>query len=90
VANSVIRVLKYVAASVLILIGVILVGLILLRLCSQNRTAARIHIRSTAGIYTIEKVHLGGVEQRIQILGNCRTKPIRTKYPELFEAYVAL
>jgi hypothetical protein len=53
VANSVIRVLKYVAASVLILIGAVFVGLIILRLCAQNRTAARIRISSAAGIHTI-------------------------------------
>ena len=75
-ANSVIRVLKYVAASVLILIGVVFVGLILLRLYAQNRTAARIRISSAAGIHTIERIRLGGVDQWIQIRGDDRTKPI--------------
>ena len=75
-ANRVIRVLKGVAASVLILIGVVFVGLILLRLYAQNRTAARIRISSEAGLHTIEKIHLGGVEQWIQIRGDDRANPI--------------
>lgn len=75
-ANSVIRVLKYVAASVLILMGVVFVGLILLRLYAQNRTAARIRISSAAGVHTIERIRLGGVDQWIQIRGDDHTKPI--------------
>ncbi len=75
-ANRTIRVLKTVAVSVLILVGVFLVGLILVRLYAQSRTAARIRINSAAGIHTIEKIHLGEVDQWIQIRGEDRTKPI--------------
>ena len=42
----------------------------------QNRTAARIRIISAAGIHTIEKIRLGGVDQWIQIRGEDRTRPI--------------
>ena len=75
-ANHVIKVLKYLAAWVLILIGAVVVGLILLRLYAQNRTAARIRISSAAGIHTIEKIHLGGVDQWIQIRGDDQSNPI--------------
>jgi len=68
--------LKGVAAWVLILTGVVFGGLILLRLYAQNRTAARIRISSEGGIHRIEKIHLGGVEQWIQIRGDDRAKPI--------------
>ena len=75
-ANSLSKVLKYVAASLLILIGIVFLGLILLRLSAQNRTAARIRISSTTGIHTVEKMRLGGVDQWIQIRSHDRSKPI--------------
>ena len=51
-------------------------GLVLARIYLQHKTAARIKITSPAGIASLEKVRLGGVDQWIQIRGDDRTKPI--------------
>ena len=53
-----------------------IVGLLLLRFYLQNKTAERIKITSPAGIATLEKIRLGGVDQWIQIRGEDGTKPI--------------
>jgi pimeloyl-ACP methyl ester carboxylesterase len=50
-------------------------GVVVWRFCLQRTTAGRIKI-SSAGIASLEKIRLGGVEQWIQIRGNDRTKPI--------------
>ena len=52
------------------------IGLGLLRFSIQRTTAGRIKIVSPAGIASLEKVRLGGVEQWIQIRGEDRAKPI--------------
>ena len=53
-----------------------LVGVVVARACFQRKTADGIKIASPAGIASLERVQLGGVEQWIQIRGNDRTKPI--------------
>ena len=52
------------------------VGVIVWRSYLQRATAERIRIASPAGIASLEKVRLGGVEQWIQIRGHDRAKPI--------------
>lgn len=52
------------------------VGLVLFRIYLQHKTADRIKIVSSAGIASLEKVRLGGVDQWIQIRGDDRTRPI--------------
>ena len=52
------------------------IGVAVLRFYLQRTTADRIKIISPAGIASLEKVRLGGVEQWIQIRGQDRTKPI--------------
>lgn len=68
--------LRSLVAALLVLLGVLLFGIILLRIYAQHRTAARIRISSSNGIASIEKVRLGGLEQWIQIRGDDRTKPL--------------
>jgi pimeloyl-ACP methyl ester carboxylesterase len=66
--------------SILLRIGagliVCVIGVGLLRFFLQRTTAGRIKIVSPAGIASLEKVQLGGVEQWIQIRGDDRAKPI--------------
>jgi pimeloyl-ACP methyl ester carboxylesterase len=51
-------------------------ALLALRGFWQHQTAARIRIRSDAGIDSLEKIKLGGVEQWILIRGWNRTNPV--------------
>ena len=52
------------------------VSLLGLRAICQHQVAERTKIVSPAGVASLEKVHLGGVDQWIQIRGEDRTKPI--------------
>lgn len=52
------------------------IGVVLCRYLLQRATAGRIEIVSPAGIASLEKIRLGGVEQWIQIRGDDRAKPI--------------
>lgn len=67
---------KFVLLPVVALLAATGIGLLLLRLYVQHRTAARIRINSSADISSIEKIQLGGVDQWIQIRGHDRTKPL--------------
>jgi pimeloyl-ACP methyl ester carboxylesterase len=52
------------------------IGVVVLRSYLQRTTASRIKIISSAGIASLERVRLGGVEQWIEIRGADRAKPI--------------
>jgi len=52
------------------------IGVVGWRFVLQRTTASRIEIDSRAGIASLEKVRLGGIEQWIQIRGQDRAKPI--------------
>ena len=52
------------------------IGVAVLRFYLQRTTADRIKIISPAGIASLERVRLGGVEQWIQIRGEDRAKPV--------------
>jgi pimeloyl-ACP methyl ester carboxylesterase len=60
--------------AVLLALGI--VALIFVRLYAQHKVAAKTRITSAAGIASIEKVKLGGVDQWIEIRGEDRAKPI--------------
>lgn len=74
------RFLNSAARVVLLPLGVLLIvaalAVVLLRLYAQQRTAARIRIASPAGINSLEKVRLGGVDQWISLRGHDGVKPV--------------
>jgi pimeloyl-ACP methyl ester carboxylesterase len=57
-------------------LAVCAIGVVIWRFVLQRTTASRIEIDSRAGIASLEKVRLGGVDQWIQIRGQDRAKPI--------------
>jgi proline iminopeptidase len=59
-----------------LLLAAAIVPLLGLRAVCQHQVAKRIKIVSPAGVASLEKVPLGGVDQWIQIRGEDRTKPI--------------
>ncbi|MEP6822516.1 MAG: alpha/beta fold hydrolase [Chthoniobacterales bacterium] len=61
------------AASVLCLAAV---ALVLVRASWQRRAAARLRISAAEGIYVLEKVRLGGIEQWVLIRGQDVRKPV--------------
>lgn len=59
-----------------LLLAAAVVSLLALRAVCQHQVAGRIRISSPAGVDSLEKIQLGGVDQWIQIRGHDRKKPI--------------